>query len=136
MTMGVSGRDLSPDDLRRELAHLKEKTGDIAASGTPDQQANHRTRTAELEQEFLRRFPPGSPSSSDQAGATGSSGAANSSGRGTEETEDPSPAGPNDGPLDDQPQVGATQPRPETDQGDESPADAPTDDPQRPANPA
>ncbi len=57
MSMGVPAADLSDDDLRRELAHLKAKQGDIVSGGTPDQQANHARRTAELEEEFLRRTP-------------------------------------------------------------------------------
>ncbi len=57
MSMGVPPAGLSDDDLRRELAHLKAKQGDIVSGGTPDQQANHARRTAELEEEFLRRTP-------------------------------------------------------------------------------
>lgn len=136
MTMGVSAHDLSPDDLRRELAHLKEKAGDIASTGTPDQQANHRRRTAELEKEFLRRFPPGSDQSAQSSGHSESAAPSAPSGQPVEKASDPSPAGPNDGPINDQPEADASQHRPETNQGPEQPADAPTDDPRRPANPA
>jgi sarcosine oxidase gamma subunit len=132
MTMGVSARDLSDDDLRRELAQLKEKAADIAAEGTSDQQANHHNRTAELEAEFLRRFLParedGSAPGSDRSSAPDSSGGAAGAG-----TSDVLPAGPDEGPITDQPET--DQPdtdRPETDQ----PSDRPTDDPARPANPA
>jgi Family of unknown function (DUF6158) len=139
MSMGVSPRDLSDDDLRRELAHLKEKAEDIASDGTPDQQANHRTRTAELEAEFLRRFLPESaqsgaepsaggpaaPGSSGQEDAPDSSAAQEVAG-----SADVSPAGPDEGPLNQQPD-------PDAHDGETGqPSDAPTDDPDRPANPA
>ncbi len=93
MSLGVTARDLSDEDLRRELAQLKEKAADIDSDGTSHQQANHRARTDELEAEFVRRFAP----------------------------EPDQPAEP-DHPA-------------EPDQAAE-PADAPTDDPDRPANPA
>jgi hypothetical protein len=141
MSMGVSARDLSDDDLRRELAHLKEKAADIYADGTSDQQANHRTRTDELEAEFLRRFLPenkqgtgssaGDPSQPDSSaredapGAEGGPGAKHATG-----TADVNPAGPDQGPVDQQPD-------PDANDGEVGePSDAPTDDPNRPANPA
>jgi hypothetical protein len=78
MSEGVNARDLSEDDLRRELAHAKEKGPDIESEGTPHQKANLVSRTAQLEQEFLRRNPgpeTQGASASDQAqpdtGATG-----------------------------------------------------------------
>jgi Family of unknown function (DUF6158) len=57
MTMGIPAGDLSDEDLRRELSHLKEKYVDIFESGTMDQKTNHTRRTGELEEEFLRRTP-------------------------------------------------------------------------------
>lgn len=133
MTMGISARDLSDDDLRRELAHLKEKTDDIDSDGTNDQRANHRRRTAELEEEFLRRNPP----SAENASPDGSSAHAdNDDNRDAQPdrdgTDDVSPAGPDAGPLDDQPQATAPEPRGSS----EDPIDTPTDDPARPTNPA
>jgi hypothetical protein len=56
MAQGIAAKQLSDDDLRHELLQLKIKQNDIATDGTPHQQANHRTRTAELEAEFVRRF--------------------------------------------------------------------------------
>ena len=46
MSMGVSARDLSDDDLRRELAHLKEKAADIAVGrhAGPTGQSSHSHR--------------------------------------------------------------------------------------------
>ena len=43
MTMGISARDLSDEDLRRELMQLKVKGHDLETGGTADQQANHRS---------------------------------------------------------------------------------------------
>ncbi|MCW2522781.1 MAG: hypothetical protein JWO63_1116, partial [Frankiales bacterium] len=56
MTIGVPAKQLSDDDLRRELLSLKTKQDEILSAGTPAQQANHRARTAELEDEFVARF--------------------------------------------------------------------------------
>lgn len=56
MTSGVPAERLSDEELRHDLLQLKNKQADIEAEGTPDQQANHRSRTAELEAEFVRRF--------------------------------------------------------------------------------
>ena len=56
MAQGIAAKQLSDDDLRHELLQLKIKQHDIATDGTPHQQANHRSRTAELEAEFVRRF--------------------------------------------------------------------------------
>lgn len=65
MTEGVPAGNLSADDLRRELAHLKETQDHVAVHGTAHQQSNHQSRTAELEREFLRRF-----AAEDQPGRT------------------------------------------------------------------
>ena len=117
MTAGINASVLSDDDLRRELAHLKAKTDDIGSGGTAHQQANHRSRTAELEAEFLRRNPAATPDPvHDDKSA---------------HSDDVSPAGPDDGPVDDQPQTAAG-----GEQTAKQPADAPTDDPDRPSNPA
>lgn len=36
MTAGTSAHNLPDDDLRRELAHIKEKADDIDSGGTAD----------------------------------------------------------------------------------------------------
>ena len=136
MSMGVNARDLSDDDLRRELAHLKEKAADIESDGTSDQQANHRRRTDELEAEFLRRFLP------ESQGATGSTSAGSAAPDSTAAADaggpvDASPAGPNQGPVEQQPQGEAESGHAESGHAETGqPSDAPTDDPERPANPA
>jgi uncharacterized protein DUF6158 len=142
MSMGVSARDLSDDDLRRELAHLKEKAADIDADGTSDQQANHRRRTDELEAEFLRRFLPESeagtgptagasarPGPSGQQDAPDSTGGVAAAG-----AADVNPAGPDEGPVNQQPDPDSGAGADHSQAGE--PSDAPTDDPDRPANPA
>ena len=70
MAQGIPAKQLSDDDLRHELLQLKIKQDDIAADGTPHQQANPRERTAELEAEFVRRFgsdPDPHPDQGDRA---------------------------------------------------------------------
>lgn len=132
MTMGINARDLSDDDLLRELAHLKQKADDIESGGTADQQANHRRRTAELEEEFLRRNPPGASGASDDPGSPDGNQPGDADSGPSGGPDDAAPAGPNDGPLDDQPETEPQEQRPESEQ----PSDAPTSDPARPANPA
>jgi hypothetical protein len=63
MTDGIAARTLSDDDLRHELLQLKTKQAEIEADGTAHQRANHASRTAELEAEFVARF--GSAAASD-----------------------------------------------------------------------
>ena len=132
MAMGVDAADLSDDDLRRELAQLKSKAVDIDSAGTPDQQANHRRRTAELEEEFLRRNPrePAKPDRERSAHVSAVSGGGSGQ---PAAADDVAPAGPNDGPVNDQPESDQPRDHPST---PPEPSDAPTDDPDRPANPA
>jgi Family of unknown function (DUF6158) len=54
---GVPPSQLSEQDLRRELEHVHETRHTTFLHGSPDALDAHTTRTAELEAEFLRRFP-------------------------------------------------------------------------------
>lgn len=54
---GVAPSDLSEDDLRRELAHMHETRHTTFLHGSQDALDAHTRRTAQLEQEFLRRHP-------------------------------------------------------------------------------
>ncbi|MDQ2837906.1 MAG: DUF6158 family protein [Actinomycetota bacterium] len=69
MALGIPASGLSEDDLRHELLQLKIKQADIQADGTPAQQANHQRRTAELEEEFLRRFGSSEVESGSESGS-------------------------------------------------------------------
>ena len=51
--LGVEPSALSTDDLLRELRSLH----DTFRHGTADALTNHDRRTAEMEREYLRRFP-------------------------------------------------------------------------------
>ncbi|GAA5045637.1 hypothetical protein GCM10023259_018750 [Thermocatellispora tengchongensis] len=57
MTMGIDPRELSDEDLFREMRHVHETRSDTLRHGSEDALAHHTTRTAELEIEYLRRFP-------------------------------------------------------------------------------
>jgi hypothetical protein len=57
MTQGVPGPDLDEADLLRELKHLHQARNDTFLHGGPDALVNHTARTAELEDEYLRRHP-------------------------------------------------------------------------------
>ncbi|MBG0816134.1 hypothetical protein HS045_18450 [Planomonospora sp. ID82291] len=57
MTMGIDPKDLSEDDLIRELRRLHATRTDTFLHGSADALANHSTRTEELEEEYLRRHP-------------------------------------------------------------------------------
>lgn len=57
MTSGVPGADLAEADLIRELSHLHETRHETFLHGADDALAAHSKRTAELEQEYLRRHP-------------------------------------------------------------------------------
>ncbi|GGP79066.1 DUF6158 family protein [Streptosporangium pseudovulgare] len=57
MTMGIDPKDLSEEDLLRELRHMHETRTETLMHGSDDALANHTTRTGELEQEYLRRHP-------------------------------------------------------------------------------
>jgi hypothetical protein len=54
---GIPAAELSDADLERELAHAHRKRHDTFVDGTANALATHTRRTAELEQEYLRRFP-------------------------------------------------------------------------------
>lgn len=54
---GVPPAELSDDDLGRELHHLHETRDDTFHHGSPQALVHHDERTAELEAEYLRRFP-------------------------------------------------------------------------------
>jgi Family of unknown function (DUF6158) len=54
---GIPASNLSEDDLRRELQHAHETRHTTFLHGSPDALDAHTRRTAELEQEFLRRHP-------------------------------------------------------------------------------
>lgn len=57
MTMGIDPKDLSGEDLLRELRHLHATRTDTLLHGSDDALANHTIRTRELEAEYLRRSP-------------------------------------------------------------------------------
>ena len=54
---GVDPRDLSDDDLFRELESLAETRVTTLRRGSDDALERHTSRLAELEAEYLRRFP-------------------------------------------------------------------------------
>ena len=54
---GVPARQLADEALERELAHLHETRHDTFLHGSEDALAFHTSRTAELEQEYVRRNP-------------------------------------------------------------------------------
>ncbi len=55
--LGVEPAALSNDDVLRELAHLHASRHETFRHGSDDALAHHDRRTAELEREYLRRFP-------------------------------------------------------------------------------
>lgn len=55
--LGVPGEGLTDEDLMRELAELHRTRNDTLRHGSDHALDNHTGRTAELEQEYLRRFP-------------------------------------------------------------------------------
>ncbi|MDP9845414.1 hypothetical protein J2853_004625 [Streptosporangium lutulentum] len=57
MTMGIDPKDLSEDDLFRELRQLHATRTETLMHGSDEALANHTTRSEELEQEYLRRNP-------------------------------------------------------------------------------
>jgi Family of unknown function (DUF6158) len=54
---GVPAGELSEEDLSRELAHIHETRHETFLHGSGDALAAHTRRTAELEDEYLRRHP-------------------------------------------------------------------------------
>lgn len=54
---GIEPVRLSDDDLLRELESVHQARNDTLRFGSDDALANHDKRTAELEAEYLRRFP-------------------------------------------------------------------------------
>ncbi|MFC6410339.1 DUF6158 family protein [Planobispora longispora] len=55
--MGIDPKDLTEDDLLRELRHLHATRTDAFLHGSSDALARHTSRTEELEEEYLRRHP-------------------------------------------------------------------------------
>jgi hypothetical protein len=55
--LGVPPGDLSEQDLRRELQHVHETRHETFLHGSDDALEAHTERTADLEAEFLRRYP-------------------------------------------------------------------------------
>ncbi|MEV0147062.1 MULTISPECIES: DUF6158 family protein [unclassified Nonomuraea] len=56
-TMGIDPRQLSDDDLLRELRQLHATRTDAFLHASDDALARHTSRTNELESEYLRRYP-------------------------------------------------------------------------------
>jgi len=54
---GVRPEDLAENDLLRELRHLHTTRHDTFLHGSPDALREHSNRTAQLEDEYLRRHP-------------------------------------------------------------------------------
>jgi hypothetical protein len=54
---GVPPRQLSDDDLLRELASVHRTRNDTLRHGSEDALVEHNRRMAELEAEYLHRFP-------------------------------------------------------------------------------
>ncbi|MGK5554891.1 DUF6158 family protein [Actinomadura kijaniata] len=57
MTMGIDPSDLGEDDLFRELGHLYETRLEALRHASDQAYAEHTRRTAQLEAEYLRRYP-------------------------------------------------------------------------------
>lgn len=57
MTIGIPPRELSDDDLLREMHSLHRTRDDAVRHGPDPALDNHDRRMAELESEYLRRFP-------------------------------------------------------------------------------
>jgi hypothetical protein len=51
--------EISDEDLVHELDHMHEKRHDVFRTGHAQAWRNHLERTAQLEAEYLRRFPRG-----------------------------------------------------------------------------
>jgi hypothetical protein len=56
-SLGVGPAALSTEDLLRELHNLHDSRHETFRHGSDDALAHHDRRTAELEREYLRRFP-------------------------------------------------------------------------------
>jgi hypothetical protein len=57
MSQGIPGSELDEQDLLRELRHLHQTRNDTFLHGSADSLVTHTARTAELEDEYLRRHP-------------------------------------------------------------------------------
>ena len=57
MEQGIPAGSLDDEDLLRELASLHETRHDTLRHGSDDALQRHSERMAELEAEYLRRFP-------------------------------------------------------------------------------
>ena len=56
-SLGVEPGSLGTEDLLRELRQLHDSRHETFRHGSDDALAHHDRRTAELEREYLRRFP-------------------------------------------------------------------------------
>ena len=56
-TSGPAAADLSTDDLLREMEHIHTTREETVRHGSEHSLAAHTLRQAELEEEYLRRFP-------------------------------------------------------------------------------
>ncbi len=56
-SLGIPPADLSDDDLLRELASLHDTRHQTLRHGSDSALQHHNRRMAELESEYLRRFP-------------------------------------------------------------------------------
>lgn len=54
---GIPAAELSDDELSADLSRVHEKRHDMFLQGAADQFRNNVLRSAELEAEYLRRFP-------------------------------------------------------------------------------
>ncbi|GAA1567690.1 hypothetical protein GCM10009678_58190 [Actinomadura kijaniata] len=57
MTMGIDPSALGEDDLFRELGHLYDTRLEALRHASDQAYAEHTRRTAQLEAEYLRRYP-------------------------------------------------------------------------------
>ncbi|HEX2073994.1 MAG TPA: DUF6158 family protein [Geodermatophilus sp.] len=58
--------EISNEDLVRELDHMHQTRHDIFRTGRAEAWRNHLERTAQLEAEYLRRFPHGVTDAADK----------------------------------------------------------------------
>ncbi len=56
-TTGPAAADLSNDDLLREMEHIHVTRTDTIRHGSESALASHDQRMADLEREYLRRYP-------------------------------------------------------------------------------
>jgi hypothetical protein len=61
MTAGIPPQELDDEDLLREMDYVHKTRDDTVRTGSQHALAAHTDRMIALEQEFLRRFPEGTP---------------------------------------------------------------------------